>query len=103
MTPAPQEYIMTEDEWQSLKIVHGVLATHGAESDAWLIMENVHSRPYTSASSDVLEIEMRFESMKADNRMREIRGESPAYIGKQFDELIDDLLTAELRQQTKEP
>ena len=44
MTENPKEYIITEDEWQSLKSLHLDLATNGSKSDAWLIMENIHSR-----------------------------------------------------------
>ena len=48
MTEQPTEYIITEDEWQSLKALHLDLATNGSESDAWLIMENIHSRPVST-------------------------------------------------------
>ena len=48
MTENPKEYIITEDEWQSLKALHLDLATNGSESDAWLIMENIHSRPVST-------------------------------------------------------
>ena len=48
MTEQPKEYIITEDEWQSLKALHLDLATNGSESDAWLIMENIHSRPVST-------------------------------------------------------
>ena len=48
MTENPKENIITEDEWQSLKALHLDLATNGSESDAWLIMENIHSRPVST-------------------------------------------------------
>ena len=44
MCEQPKECIIIEDEWQSLKALHLDLATNGSESDAWLIMENIHSR-----------------------------------------------------------
>ena len=49
------KYIVDEEEWQSLKIIHKDLATNGSESDAWLIMENIHSRPYQSERDTVLD------------------------------------------------
>ena len=39
----------------------------------------------------VLDIQIRFEGMKAENRMRELRGESPAYIEIHFDGLLTEL------------
>jgi hypothetical protein len=53
MTPAPQEYIITEEQLEGIIKLRNAYPGRAKQWDD--MMDEVRSRPYTSASSDVLD------------------------------------------------